>query len=143
MSDGGSGGDFAVPRDAGGRYVPGGSGNPAGKPRGCLNRATRLAAALLDGEAEALLRTEIDLAKAGDRMLLRHCTDKLLGPRRGQPVEFAMPPVATAGDIAAAVGAVLRGAARRFARSDHAGRGGNASARRCCRGAGGGAGRTD
>src|SRR5437879_5184418 len=48
MSEDGGGDDFAVPRDAGGRYVPGISGNPAGKPRGCLNRATRLAAALLE-----------------------------------------------------------------------------------------------
>src|SRR5439155_14401227 len=81
MSEDGGGDDFAVPRDAGGRYVPGSSGHPAGKPRGFLNRATRLAAALLEGEAEALWRTEIDLAKAGDRMLLKHCTDRLLGPQ--------------------------------------------------------------
>src|SRR5229473_598920 len=112
MSEDGGGDDLAIPRDAGGRYVAGNSGNPAGKPRGCLNHATRLAVALLEGEAAALWRTEIDLAKAGDRMLLRHCTDRLLGPQRGQPVVFAMPRVETAGDIAAAVGAVLRAAAR-------------------------------
>jgi len=112
MSEDGGGDDLAIPRDAGGRYVPGNSGNPAGKPRGCLNHATRLAVALLEGEAAALWRTEIDLAKAGDRMLLKHCTDKLLGARRGQPVVFAMPPVETAGDIAAAVGAVLHAASR-------------------------------
>src|SRR5712691_395133 len=52
MGEDGGGDDFAVPRDAGGRYVPGSSGNPAGKPRGCLNRATRLAAALLEGKAK-------------------------------------------------------------------------------------------
>src|SRR5437879_6079506 len=112
MSEDGGGGDLAIPRDAGGRYVAGSSGNPAGKPRGALNRATRLAAALLEGEAEALWRTEIELAKAGDRMLLKHCNDKLLGAQRGQPVVFPMPPVETAGDIAAAVGAVLRAASR-------------------------------
>jgi hypothetical protein len=41
-------------------------------------------------------------------MLLKHCNDKLIGP----PVIFAMPPVETAGDLAAAVGAVLRAASR-------------------------------
>ena len=112
MSEDGGGDDLAIPRDAGGRYVAGSSGNPAGKPRGALNRATRIAAALLEGEAEALLRIEIELAKAGDRMLLKHCIDRLIGPQRGQPVVFAMPPVETAGDIAAAVGAVLRAASR-------------------------------
>jgi hypothetical protein len=54
MSEDGGGDDFAVPRDAGGRYVPGSSGNPAGKPRGCLNHATRIAVALLEGEAAVL-----------------------------------------------------------------------------------------
>ena len=67
---------------------------------------------MLDGEAEALWRTEIDLAKAGDRMLLRHCNDKILGSRRGQPVLFPMPPVENAADFAAAMGAVLAAAAR-------------------------------
>src|SRR3954464_3090028 len=106
MSDGDGGSDQGLPsaRDGRGRYVRGVSGNPVGKPRGCLNRATRIAAQLLDGEAEALWRTEIDLAKAGDRMLLRHCNDKTLGSRRGQPVLFPMPPVENATDFAAAMG---------------------------------------
>ena len=59
MTEDGGGDDLVIPRDAGGRYVPGNSGNPAGKPRGVLNRATRLAVALLDGEAAAVLRTDI------------------------------------------------------------------------------------
>ena len=41
-----------------------------------------------------------------------HCNDRTLGPRRGQPVLFPMPRVETAGDIAAAIGAVLEAAAR-------------------------------
>ena len=54
-------------RDWQGRYETGHSGNPAGRPRGALNRATRIAAELLDGEAEALWRAEIDLALAAAR----------------------------------------------------------------------------
>jgi hypothetical protein len=105
-------GDAPAQRDEQGRYARGASGNPAGKPRGCLNHATRIAAELLNGEAEALWRREIDLAKSGDRMLLKHCNDKIIGPRRGQPVAFAMPPIKDPGDLAAAMGAVLRAAAR-------------------------------
>jgi hypothetical protein len=47
-------------RDGRGRYLRGASGNPAGKPRGCLNHATRIAAEMLDGEAETLWRIEIN-----------------------------------------------------------------------------------
>jgi hypothetical protein len=112
MSDNESDENPPAVRDGRGRYAKGASGNPDGKPRGCLNRATRIAAELLEGEVEALWRTEIELAKAGDRMLLKHCNDKIIGPRRGQPVLFAMPPIEAAGDLAAAIGAVLRAAAR-------------------------------
>jgi hypothetical protein len=99
-------------RDWRGRYATGRSGNPAGRPRGALNRATRIAADLLDGQAEALWRAEIDLALAGDRVLLRHCNDRIIAPQRAQPVAFAMPRIEDAADLAAAMGALLRAAAR-------------------------------
>jgi hypothetical protein len=99
-------------RDWQGRYATGHSGNPAGRPRGALNRATRVAAELLDGEAEALWRAEIDLALAGDRVLLRHCNDRIIAPQRAQPVSFVMPPIENAADLAAAMGALLGAAAR-------------------------------
>jgi hypothetical protein len=111
MDDDANNGKLPATRDKGGRYVAGVSGNPAGKPRGCLNRATRAALLMLDGEAEALWRAEIELAKAGNPSLLRHCNDCILGRRTGQPVRFAMPRAAEAGDLAAAVGAILRAAA--------------------------------
>jgi hypothetical protein len=47
----------------------------AGKPK---DKATLAAEALLDGEAEALTRTPIELAKAGDTIALR-----LTVPSRG------------------------------------------------------------
>jgi hypothetical protein len=99
-------------RDWRGRYAAGHSGNPPGRPRGALNRATRVAAELLDGEAEALWRAEIDLALAGDRVLLRHCNDRIIAPQRAQPVAFAMPRIEDATDLAAAMGALLGAAAR-------------------------------
>ena len=45
------------------QFQPGQSGNPAGKPRGTRSAITLAAEALLDGEAEALTRKCIDLAK--------------------------------------------------------------------------------
>src|SRR4051812_40700143 len=98
-----------------GRFVQGVSGNPGGRPLGSLNRATRIAAELLDGEAEALMRTEIELALAGDGRLLRHCVDRIIAPQRAQPVFLAMPPTAdntaaNAPGIAGAMAAVISAA---------------------------------
>ncbi len=47
-------------------FKPGQSGNPHGRPRGARNRATVAAEELLDGEADALTRKAIELAKQGD-----------------------------------------------------------------------------
>src|SRR5712692_975854 len=89
-----------------GRFVKGVSGNPAGRPAGILNQATRTAAVLLTGEAGALTRKAIELALAGDIAALRLCIDRIIAPQREQPVAFAMPPIGTAGDLAAAATAL-------------------------------------
>ncbi len=93
-------------RDANGRFRKGSSGNPKGRPPGSVNRATRAAALLLDGEAEALVRKAVELALAGDPVALRLCLDRTVAPRRGRPVELALPPLADARDLAAAIAAV-------------------------------------
>ncbi|GMG81635.1 hypothetical protein LNKW23_08480 [Paralimibaculum aggregatum] len=54
MSDGPETAGARQVRDGAGRWKKGISGNPSGRPRGARNHATTAAAALLDGEAEAL-----------------------------------------------------------------------------------------
>ena len=77
-----------------GRPFPKGqSGNPAGRPRGSSNRATRAAEMLLDGEAAALTRKAVELALAGDQAALRLCLDRTVAPRRERAVELALPPI--------------------------------------------------
>jgi hypothetical protein len=98
-----------------GRPFPKGqSGNPAGRPRGSSNRATRAAEMLLDGEATALTCKAVELALAGDPAALRLCLDRTVAPRRERAVELALPPIRSADDILAAIkvvsGAVGRGA---------------------------------
>ena len=69
-----------------GRPFPKGtSGNPAGKPCGARHRTTRAAELLLDGEARALTRKCIELAKEGDRSALRLCLERIIPPRRDRP----------------------------------------------------------
>jgi Family of unknown function (DUF5681) len=58
------------------RFQEGQSGNPNGRPKGSLNATTLAAQALLEGEAEALTRKAIDLAKGGDITALRLCIDR-------------------------------------------------------------------
>lgn len=60
-----------------GKFKPGQSGNPAGKPKGTLNKTTQAVMVLLEGEAQALTRKAIDLAKEGDIAALRLCLERL------------------------------------------------------------------
>src|SRR6476659_8342128 len=46
-------------------FQKGESGNPQGKPKGTRHRVTIAAEILLEGEAEAITRKAIELAKAG------------------------------------------------------------------------------
>jgi hypothetical protein len=93
-------------RDRGGRFVRGRSGNPAGRPRGCLGHVNRAARLLLAGEGEALTRKAVELALAGDPMALRLCLERIVGPYRERAVEFTMPPIRNASDLAGAMAAV-------------------------------------
>jgi hypothetical protein len=90
-----------------GRFKPGQSGNPAGKPKGARHRATLAVEALLDGEAEALSRKAIEMALAGDGAALRLCLERLLPARRDRPVSFELPKIETAADATKATGAIL------------------------------------
>ena len=88
-------------------FEPGHSGNPAGKAKGTRNKVTLAIEALLDGEAEALTRKAIELAKAGDMAALRLCMDRLAPPRKDRPVIFELPPVACAADAVKAAAALV------------------------------------
>ena len=85
-----------------GRFQPGRSGNPAGRPKGSLNRATIMAQALIDGQSEALTRTLIQMALEGEPTAMRLSMERLLAPRKDRPVAFQLRPIASARDAAEA-----------------------------------------
>ena len=89
------------------RFNPGQSGNPNGRPKGSLNATTLAAQALLDGEAEALTRKAIELAKGADLTALRLCMDRLLPPRKDRPVSLDLPRIDSARDAPKAISALL------------------------------------
>ena len=98
----------AAPKQRGRPFERGKSGNPTGKQPGTRNKATRAMEELLDGEAEALTRKAIELAKAGDMQALRLCLDRLAPPRKDSPVAFDLPEMKTLNDAVPAMGALVK-----------------------------------
>ena len=80
-------------------------GNRGRKP-GSKNRTTVVAAALLDGEAEGLLRKAVKLAKDGDVPMLKFFLDRLLP--RDRRIKFDLPHMQFADDAVEAHGRILR-----------------------------------
>src|SRR5207247_10941318 len=99
-------------RDRRGRFARGRSGNPAGRPRGCCDHVNRAARLLLAGEGEALTRKAVELALGGDPNALRLCLERIVGPYRERAVEFTMPPIRNAADLAGAMAAVAEATAQ-------------------------------
>ena len=95
-------------RDARGRFVPGQSGNLAGKLPGTRNRATLLKAALESEEGPAMARIVIDKALAGDVVTARFCLDRLEPRPRGRTIAIDLPEGARASDLVAAFDATVR-----------------------------------
>ncbi|MBI3512732.1 MAG: hypothetical protein HY060_01465 [Proteobacteria bacterium] len=77
-------------RDAHGRFVPGCSGNPAGKKPGTLNWATRFKGVLDDGEREIAMRKVVERALEGSPVDGRFLFARLDPKPRGRPVEIAV-----------------------------------------------------
>lgn len=101
-----------VERTAKGQFARGASGNPGGKTKGTRSRATMAAAALLDGEAEALTRKAVELALEGDTTALRLCLERIYPAPKDRPVAVELPPVETAADLPKATAALLAAVAR-------------------------------
>ena len=93
-------------RIQGGRFVPGVSGNPAGKPPGARARATHLAEKLMAGDAEAVVRAVIEAAKGGDMTAAKIILDRIAPPCRGRPVRIDLLPIVSAADLVWALAAV-------------------------------------
>ncbi|RTL81899.1 MAG: hypothetical protein EKK29_17255 [Hyphomicrobiales bacterium] len=94
-----------------GRWQPGQSGNPAGKPRGARHKTTVLAEKLMQDDAEAVVNAVLSAAKTGDMTAARIVLDRLYPARRDNPVTFALPKIESAADAAAAMGSILEAVA--------------------------------
>jgi len=88
-------------------------GNP-GRPKGARNKRTIALEAILEGEADAIVKKTAEMARDGDHVALRLCFDRILGTRRDRTVTLDLPPIETISDcrtaLAATVAAVADGA---------------------------------
>jgi hypothetical protein len=94
-----------------GRFKPGHSGNPAGRPAGSRNRVTALALRMMDAEAEPIIAAAIKAAKGGDVTAIKLVLDRVAPMSRNRTVSFRMPRIDTAADLGEAMGAILQAAA--------------------------------
>ena len=93
-----------VPRAANGRFVPGHTGNPAGRPPGIVDRRHRVAKAF-DAEFDAIGAAIVEKAKGGDMAAAALYLSRVEPPLRpkGERVTFQLDPKASLADQASAV----------------------------------------
>jgi hypothetical protein len=98
-------GESALSQVTSNRGRPFAKGNPGRKP-GSRNRASVVAAALVEGEAEELARSAVQVAKAGDPGMIKFLLGRFL-PRE-RLIHFKLPTMESADDAVEALGSVLR-----------------------------------
>ncbi len=89
------------------RHSPGESDKLRARPRGSRNRATLRAESMLEDFAETVMSKIRDAANEGDRWALTWLGDRIVAPRRSQPVVFDMPPTERVEDFPAAHDSLL------------------------------------
>src|ERR1700737_4928424 len=87
-------------------FQKGQSGNPGGKPPGTRARVTVLGEKIMQDNADDIVKSVVEAAKNGDACAMRLCVELLIPVRKGRPVSFDLPAIATAADVTSALGTI-------------------------------------
>ena len=68
-------------------FKPGQSGNPAGRPKGSVNKYTQLARELLSSRGEEIVQVVIDKALKGDVHCLKMCMDRIVPQQKAVEIK--------------------------------------------------------
>lgn len=94
-------------RQQDGRFRPGKSGNPAGRPIGARHRSTVMVENLLAGEAEAVARTVVQAAIDGDMVAARLVLERVCPPTKGRFVKIDLPAISDGATLTTALRKVV------------------------------------
>jgi hypothetical protein len=84
------------------RWVPGQSGNPAGKPKGIRNKATVMCEKLMEKDIKGITNVVVEQALGGDLTAAKLVLDRVAPVPKGRKVTFPFPPIRSLADIVAA-----------------------------------------
>lgn len=93
-------------KQAAGRFRPGQSGNPAGRPRGSRHAALAALDAIGEKGAMAVLRKVVSSAKRGDLRAAEILLRRLWPEGKGRPVTFTLPTLQQTADVVTATAAI-------------------------------------
>jgi hypothetical protein len=88
-------------------FKPGQSGNPKGKPKGARSKAVVLLESMVDGKAQELMKTALELALGGDRQVLMALINKVLPDVKDKPVSVSLPAMKGAQDLPKLTAAIM------------------------------------
>ena len=98
-------------KQAAGRWQPGQSGNPSGRPKGARHAALMALDAIGEAAAGEVMQAVVTAAVAGDMRASEILLRRLWPERKGRPLMVDLPSIAGAADLPAAVGAVVQAVA--------------------------------
>jgi Family of unknown function (DUF5681) len=93
------------------KFLPGQSGNPAGRPLGSLNKKTLALEAAYEAKAEEAVNDIVERAKGGDPAAMRLFMERAVPAGRHRRFSFALPRIQTPEDAEAAIDVVMDGLA--------------------------------
>ncbi len=96
----------SAPKQRGRPFLPGQSGNPAGKPKGARHAALKALDLIGEAGAAEVMASVVAAAKEGDMRAADLLLRRLWPERRGRPVPVALPPILDAAGLVGALAAI-------------------------------------